>query len=66
MTCILFQFVIYPSCERALKNGRVKSEIVRKLSLNFTFGQGCCLTSDFARTSSKKAALVQGFLRFHF
>ena len=32
MTCILFKFIIYPSCERTLKNGRVKSEIVRKSS----------------------------------
>ena len=32
MTSILFKFIIYPSCERALKNGRMKSKIVRKLS----------------------------------
>ena len=32
MTRILFKFIIYPSCERALKNGRVKSKIVRKSS----------------------------------
>ena len=25
-------FIIYPSCEKALKNGRVKSKIVRKSS----------------------------------
>ena len=36
-------YIIYPSCERALNNGRVKSKIVRKLSLNFTFRQGSCL-----------------------
>ena len=30
MTLTLFKFIIYPSCERALKNGRVKSKIVRK------------------------------------
>ena len=36
----------------------------RKLSLNFTFGQGSCLISDFARPNSNKAVLVQVFLRF--
>ena len=34
MTRILFKFIICPSCERALKKGRVKSKIVRKPSLN--------------------------------
>ena len=38
-----FKFIIYPSYERALKNGRVKSKIVEKSSLNFTFGQGSFL-----------------------
>ena len=64
MTRILFKFIIYPSCGRDLKNGRVKSKIVRKSSLNLTFGQGSCLISDFARISSNKAILVQVFLRF--
>ena len=32
MTRIFFKFIIYLSCERALKNGRVKSKIVRKSS----------------------------------
>ena len=59
MTCILFKFIIYPSCERALKNGRVKL----RSSLNLTFGQGSCLISDFARPNSNKAVLVQVFLR---
>ena len=57
MTSILFKFTIYPSCESALKNASVKSEIVRKSSFNFTFGQGSCTNSD-------KAVLVQVFLRF--
>ena len=64
MTRILFKFIIYPFCERALKNERVKSKIIRKSSLNFTFGQGSCLLSDFARPNSNKAVLVQVFLRF--
>ena len=59
MTCILFKFIIYPSCERALKNGRVKL----RSSLNLIFGQGSCLISDFARPNSNKAVLVQVFLR---
>ena len=63
MTRILFKFIIYPSCERALKNGRVKSKMARKSSLNFTSGQGSCLISDFARPNSNKAVLVQVFLR---
>ena len=41
MTRILCKFIIYPSCERALKNGRVKSKIVRKSS----FGGIMFLTS---------------------
>ena len=41
MTRILFKFIIYPSCERALKNGRVKSKTVRKSS----FGDMIFLTS---------------------
>ena len=34
MTRILFKFIIYPSCERALKNGRVKSKVVWKSSFD--------------------------------
>ena len=64
MTRILFKFILYSSSEMVLKNGRVKSKIVRKSSLNFTFGQGSCLISDFARSNSNKAVLVQVFLRF--
>ena len=64
MTCILFKFIIYPSCERVLKNGRVKPKIVRKSSLNFTSDQGNFLISDFARANSNKALIVQVFLRF--
>ena len=41
MTRILFKFIIYPSCERALKNGRVKLKIIRKSS----FGDMIFLTS---------------------
>ena len=64
MTLILFKFIIYPSCERALNNGRVKLQIFRKPSLNFTFGQGSFLISDFARPNSNKAVLLQISLRF--
>ena len=35
MTRILFQFMIYLSCERALKNGRVKSQIEIVFELHF-------------------------------
>ena len=54
MTRILFKFIIYRSCGKALKNGRVKSKIVRKLSLNFTF----------ATPNSDKDVLVEVFWRF--
>ena len=64
MTRILFKPIIYPSCRRALKNGRVKSKIVRKSSLNFIFGQDSCLISDFPTPNPNKAVLVQVFLRF--
>ena len=63
MTRIFFKFNICAFCERVLKKGRVKAKIVRKLSLNFTFGQGSCLISDFARENSSKDVLVQIFLR---
>ena len=56
--------VIHMSCEMALNNGTVKSQTFRKLSLNFTFGQGSFLTSDFARPNSNKAVLLQISLRF--
>ena len=64
MTYILFKFIIYPFYERVFKNGRVKSEIFRKSSLNFTFGQGSCLISGFAKPNTNKAVLAQVFLRF--
>ena len=32
MTRVLFKFIIYPPCEKALKNGRLKAKIVRKSS----------------------------------
>ena len=55
MTRILFKFIIYPSCEKALKNERVKSKIFRKLSLNFFFGHGSCLIPGFARPNSNNS-----------
>ena len=51
MTHLLFKFIIYPSCERAVKNGRVKSKIEN-------FGQGSCFISGFIRPNSKKAVLL--------
>ena len=59
MACILFKFIIHPSYERALKHGMVKSTIFRKSSLNFSFGQGSYLISDFAYPNSVKALLLQ-------
>ena len=58
MIRILFEFTIYPSCEMVLKNWRMKSKIVRKLSFIFTFGQDSCLISGLARPNSDKAVLV--------
>ena len=60
----LLKFIIYLSCERPLKNGRIKLKIFGKSSLNFTFGQGSCLILQFARPNSNKAVLVKIFLRF--
>ena len=48
MARILFKFIIYPSYERALNHRMVKSKIFGKSSLNFSFGQGSYLISDFA------------------
>ena len=42
------------------QEGEIK---IRKWSWNFTFGQGSCLISNFARRNSNKAVLVQVFLR---
>ena len=64
MACILFKFIIYPSFERVLKHGRVKLKVFRKSSLNFSFGQGGYLISDFAWPNSIKAALLQISQRF--
>ena len=59
------KLIIYPSCERALNNGRVKSQIFRKPSLNFTFGQISCLISNFIRPNSSKTVFLQISLRFN-
>ena len=48
MTRILFKFIIHPSYERALKNGMVKSAVFKKSSLNFSFGQGSYVISEFS------------------
>ena len=64
MIRILFKFIIYSSCERALRNERVKPKTVRKWSLNFTFGHGSCLILDISRSNLNIAVLVQVFLRF--
>ena len=58
MTLKLFKLITYSSYERTLNNGRVKTQIFRKSSLNFTFGQGSCLTSEFSRPNSYKAVLL--------
>ena len=63
MSLILFKFFIHPSCERALNNGRVKSKIFRKSSLNFTFGRAA-VSYHFARLNSNKTVLLQISMRF--
>ena len=37
MTRMLFKFIIYPSCERTLNNGRVKSKIGNRLVMTIDF-----------------------------
>ena len=61
---ILFKLIIYPSFERALKYGMMKSKIFRKSSLHFSFGQDSYLISDSAWINSVKAVLLQIPLRF--
>ena len=63
MACILFKFIIHPSYERALNYRMVKSTIFGKSSLNFNFGQGTYLTSDFAKPNSVKFVFLQVSLR---
>ena len=59
MARILFKFIIHPSYERVLKHRMVKSTIFRKLSLNFSFGQGSYVILDFAQPKSVKAVLLE-------
>ena len=61
---ILFKLIIYPSFERALKYGRMKSKIFSKSSLHFSFGQDSFLISESPWINSVKAVLLQIFLRF--
>ena len=58
MTPVLFKFIIYPSCERALNSEGLKSQMFRKRSLNLTFGQGSCLTLDFVSQIQTKTSLI--------
>ena len=64
MARILFKFIIFLFFESALKQRIVKSKIFRRLSLNFSFGQGSYLISDFAWPNSIKTILLQISLRF--
>ena len=63
MTRILFKFFLFTHLVKGLeeRDGEIKN---RKSSLNFTFGQGSYLISDFARPNSYKAVLAQVFLIF--
>ena len=45
--------------KRAWNNGRVKWNIFRKSSLNFTFGQDGSRKSAFARSNSSKLVLLE-------
>ena len=49
--------------ERVLNHRMLKSKIFGKSSLNVSFGQGSCIISDFPKTNSVKAALLQLSLR---
>ena len=53
-----YEYLSLLSYERALKNERAKSKIVKKLSLNCTFGQDSSFISDLARPNSNKTVLV--------
>ena len=64
MDRILFKLIIYPSFERALKYGMMKSKMFRKSSLRFSFGQDSYLISGSAWINSVKAVLLQISLRF--
>ena len=63
MTRILFKLFLFTHLVKGLeeRDGEIKN---RKSSLNFTFGQGSYLISDFARPNSYKAVLAQVFLIF--
>ena len=63
MARMLFKFINLPSYERALTHRMVKSKIYGKSSLNFSFGQGSYLISDFAWLNSVKALFLEVSLR---
>ena len=63
MARLLIKFIIYQSFDRTLKHGMVKSEIFRKSSLNFSFGQGTYLISGTAWPDLVKAILLQASIR---
>ena len=58
MTHILFKFIIYPSCDRAVKNGRVKSKIGNCL-FHIWSGQLSCIRLYQAKLKQSRIALFE-------
>ena len=59
MTNITFKFIVYPYFKKNLEERKVKWNIFRIFSLNFTFRQYDCLQSDFARSNSSKVVFLE-------
>ena len=53
-TRILFKFIIYPSCERALKNRRVKSKIGNRLWISFLVRAAVLYQTLLCQTQTKR------------
>ena len=59
MTNITFKFIVYPYFKKNLEERKVKWNIFKIFSLNFTFCQYDCLKSDFARSNSSKVVFLE-------
>ena len=53
MIRILFKLIIYPTCERALKYGRVKSKIGNRLSISLLVRAAVLYQTLLGQTQAK-------------
>ena len=58
-TRITFSLLFIHLLKRVSQDRKVKSNVFRKSYLKFTFGQDECRKSDFVRSNSSKAVLLE-------